>query len=542
MTISDQAQTVTRPDPAASRAGGPTFTVVIAWSGAQRWLAACLYSLIPQCLRSGTELVIARADPPSAMPQLSAAYPYVRFVSAPPRTTLPDLRVAGFAAARGDVIAFLDDADARMVPDDCWVERLRSLRALGPGSESDKQLDAGSTTQTADVGGRDGTVQFVPYTASPVADERRHPYLSVVVPVHQAGDVLYHSLEALVASDLPRTEWELIVVDDASTDDTSMIASQYADVVIRLPGSPHGPAYARNRGFEFTRGEYVAFIDADVCIHRDTLARFVLVLSREPDVSAVFGSFDDRPVARGLVSQYRNLLAHYYHQQHPGIAETFWASCGAIRSAAFAEVGMFDEWRFPRHQVEDFELGYQLRARGRRVVLRPEIQATPLKRWSLGSMIAADLQDRSVPWMRIFAKRGATLQRRKERLRIVKSVNAALTWLALAFVLGAVFADRPGLLVLAGVSLLLVLINDRAQRRFFARQRGTWFAVGVVPLQLMSYLVNGMAVTVGWVLRELLGEPTPHPTVEAFAEVGVKMWPPVPTSRAGAASETSGAR
>ena len=143
MTISDQAQTVTRPDPAASRAGGPTFTVVIAWSGAQRWLAACLYSLIPQCLRSGTELVIARTDPPSAMPQLSAAYPYVRFISAPPRTTLPDLRVAGFAAARGDVIAFLDDSDYRMVPDDCWVDRLRSLRALGPGSESDKQLGAG---------------------------------------------------------------------------------------------------------------------------------------------------------------------------------------------------------------------------------------------------------------------------------------------------------------------------------------------------------------------------------------------------------------
>lgn len=69
-------------------------------------------------------------------------------------------------------------------------------------------------------------------------------------------------------------------------------AQRIADVVVRLPGSPHGPAYARNRSFEFTRGEYVAFIDADVCVHRDTLARFVLVLSREPDVSDVAARSD----------------------------------------------------------------------------------------------------------------------------------------------------------------------------------------------------------------------------------------------------------
>src|SRR5688572_24951423 len=507
MTSLDQPQTVARQAPAVSRAGGPTFTVVIAWSGARRWLAACLYSLIPQCLRSGTELIMSRSDPPSAMPQLSAAYPYMRFISAPPRTSLPDLRAAGLAAARGDVIAFLDDANDRMLPDEHWLDRLRSRRSPESGSEGERQPSPPVTPSTADATPRAGTAQFVPYTSSPVADAMRHPYLSVVVPAHQGADVLRHALEALSWSDLPRTEWQLIVVDDASTDKTALVAAEYADVVIRLPGRPRGPAYARNRGFEFARGEYVAFIDADVAVHRDTLAHFVLVLSREPQVSAVFGSFDTRPAASGLVSQYRNLLSHYYHQGHSGTAETFWASCGAIRSAAFAEAGMFDEWRFPRHQVEDFELGYQLRDRGHRIVLRPEIQATPLMRWTLRTMIVADLEDRSVPWMRIFPKRGATLGRRKERLRTVKSVNTALTCLALVVTLGAVFAGRPWLLLGAAACVLLVVVNDRAQHRFFARERGRWFALAVVPLQVLSYLVNGLAVTVGWVLREVLGEP-----------------------------------
>ena len=531
MTSSEHPNTLLRPDPATARAGGPTLTIVLASTGVRNWLGACLAALIPQCLRDGIELIVARAGVPSAMGQLGAAYPYARVISVPPRSTIAELRRAGLLAASGDIVAILDDTDERAIPDASWLEWLKWRPAGGPGSG--EYVAPPPSVELTEVVAHSGG-QFVPYS-SRITDKTRQPYLSVVVPVHQGGNALRHSLEALCASDLSRSEWELIVVDDASTDETALIAADYADVVVRLPGRPRGPAYARNRGFEFTRGEYIAFIDADVCVHRNTLAEFVLVLSREPQVSAVFGSFDTNPPARGLVSQYRNLLSHFYHQAHPGPAETFWASCGAIRRSVFAAAGMFDEWRFSRRQVEDFELGYQLRARGHRIVLRPEIQATHLVKWTLGSMVAADLQDRSVPWMRIFAKRGASLGRRKERLRRVKTVNTALMWLGMALALGAVVTARPWLLLGAAVCVALVLIIDRAQHRFFVRERGVAFAVAAAPLQLLSYLVNGLAVTVGWALRGLLGDPAPHPTVEAFSEVGVKMWPPVPSKR----SETS---
>jgi hypothetical protein len=202
-----------------------------------------------------------------------------------------------------------------------------------------------------------------------------------------------------------------------------------------------------------------------------------------------------------------------------------------VRRAAFIEAGMFDEWRFPRHQVEDFELGYQLRERGLRIELRPEIQATSLRQWTLDSMLSADLQDRSVPWMRIFGRRNAVLARRSTEIRTVKTINTALSCIGAALALGGAIGARPALLLLGVACLLVVVFNDRAQHRFFVRERGQRFAFAVVPFRLMSYLVNGMSVTVGWVLRELLGEPGPDPTVEAFAEVGVKMWPPVPAKR-----------
>src|SRR5581483_8928825 len=85
----------------------------------------------------------------------------------------------------------------------------------------------------------------------------RRPYLTIIVPGHQGERVLPKALAALEASTLPRDEWELIVVDDASTDATPLIAAAHADTVVRLAGKPHGPAYARNRGFEVSRGEVI---------------------------------------------------------------------------------------------------------------------------------------------------------------------------------------------------------------------------------------------------------------------------------------------
>ena len=59
------------------------------------------------------------------------------------------------------------------------------------------------------------------------------PLVSIIVPVHDGARTLPATLQAIAASDLPREMWELIVVDDASTDDTAMLSAQYADCVVR---------------------------------------------------------------------------------------------------------------------------------------------------------------------------------------------------------------------------------------------------------------------------------------------------------------------
>jgi cellulose synthase/poly-beta-1,6-N-acetylglucosamine synthase-like glycosyltransferase len=277
----------------------------------------------------------------------------------------------------------------------------------------------------------------------------------------------------------------------------------------------------------------VVFIDADVCVHSDTLSRFAAVFRDQPDLAAAFGSYDDEPGAPGLVSQYRNLFHHYVHQKNGGEAETFWAGCGAIRRAAFLDVGMYNEWQFSRPQIEDIELGRRLVDHGYRIRLCPEIQGKHLKRWTFRAMLATDIKDRGVPWSRLLLRRGETIESKTLNLKIQEKVNTAAVLLAGLLALVAVVARDVRWLGLALVVLLPVLISSFPLYRYFARRRGLLFAIAVLPLHLMYYAVNGVSVIMAMVLHQLVGDPLPSATVQAFSEVGLLKWPPVPKDQDG---------
>jgi len=166
--------------------------------------------------------------------------------------------------------------------------------------------------------------------------------LSIVVPVRDATSTLRNALVAILASELPRDSYELIVVDDGSSDGSDALASRYADTLVRLSGRRSGPAYARNRGAELARAEVVAFVDADVVVRSDTLPRLLAILRDRSDLDAVSATYDDTPPARNFVSQYWNLLLHFSEQRTAGDLAHFASACGAVRRNVFLSVGMFN--------------------------------------------------------------------------------------------------------------------------------------------------------------------------------------------------------
>ena len=341
------------------------------------------------------------------------------------------------------------------------------------------------------------------------------PRFSVIVPAYNGLAVLPLTLDALRWSDLPREQWELIVVDDASSDGTGQLAEGWADRVVRLEGAPHGPGYARNRGVEASRGEWVVFIDADVAVHPDTLRRFAEAIAADPGVDAIFGAYDEQPPGPGLLSQYRNLLHRYVHLRGAGPADTFWAGCGAVRRSAFVALGGFDERRYPRPQIEDIELGYRLRDAGGRIVIHPEIQGSHLKRWDWLGSVRTDLRDRGIPWVRLLLERRRIAHAANLNLKAGERAKVVLAWAGLVLFTLAAILGSPALLGAGVAAWLALVLGNLPLLRWFARRRGVGFALAVIPLNLWYYLLNGVAVIAGVVLHAAGGSQARRPTADS---------------------------
>jgi GT2 family glycosyltransferase len=287
-------------------------------------------------------------------------------------------------------------------------------------------------------------------------------------------------LEALEAS--VRKPDEIVVVDDGSDDDSAAVARAHRSKVVALALGPLGPATARNRGVSASSGEIIVFIDCDVAVHPETLGHIEQQFIVNPDVSGLFGSYDDRPTETGLISGYRNLLHHHVHQLSQREASTFWAGCGAIRREVFEAANGFDETY--GCAVEDIELGLRLCDAGHRLLLCPEIQATHRKRWSLLQMIHTDVFRRAIPWTKLLLNRGSLPN--DLNLRMENRVSGVAAWaLLLLLIFGA---NKPALLVTAMIPIGLLFGCNWPLYRLFHRRRGLLFSVGAIGLHWFHYL------------------------------------------------------
>ena len=356
----------------------------------------------------------------------------------------------------------------------------------------------------------------------------KKPYLSIITPAYNALRTVRQSLEAVAGSDLARDEFELILVDDGSTDETSLVGAEYADKVVRLSGRPHGPAFARNRAAEVARGDVLVFVDADVVVAKGALRRLAARFRAEPEVMAVFGSYDDHPSDPGFVSQYRNLLHHHVHQRGRGEAQTFWAGLGAIRRTEFLAVGMFDEWHYAAPQIEDIELGRRVHLLGHRIVLDPDIQGTHLKRWTFRGTLFADFRHRGVPWMWLLLQEGTSASTGTLNVRTVEKVLTGLAAVALVMPLAALVFRNPHFLWLSLAIAIVIALANLHFYRFLRRARGFVFALRALPLHLLYYAGNAFSVVFGWLVHHLFGEPIPPAETAAHAQIGIATWPPPP--------------
>jgi GT2 family glycosyltransferase len=363
------------------------------------------------------------------------------------------------------------------------------------------------------------------------------PLLSVIVPARNCAGPLWRCLDALLASTLPRERWELIVVDDASDDDSALVAAHFADTVILLPERAHGANYARNRGVEVSHGDLLVFVSADVCVKAGTLDDFVRVLS-DQRVAAVSGMYD-YPQDHSAVAEYQALYNRFIRNRAAGDVDAFFAGLGAVRRSVLVRAGGFDEWGQNRPRVAAVELGHRIRTVGHRVVLDPAIGAVHLKCRSVRETIQATLRDHGVPYDEHAAPSAETTNSGLRWVRQRERLNPLLSWIAFdSLAIAVVDRPHPALWWLAAMAMTAAAALNAPFFVYAAQQRGIGCLVRVAPLHVAGSLLVGTARLVDRVLRSIVGEPRPNPAIEAFVEVGFKTWPPVPIRRAPVVSES----
>jgi hypothetical protein len=286
------------------------------------------------------------------------------------------------------------------------------------------------------------------------------PTLSAVVPATDAPPTLAACLGAIgAASDPPE---QTIAVTDGG-----------------LPGD------ARNTGAAQATQDVIVFVDADVLPHRDAFTRIRAAFDADPELAAIFGSYDDAPTVPDAVSGFRNLLHHHVHHASPGRATTFWTGLGAVRRDVFERLGGFDPAQ-PR--MEDVDLGMRIAASGGTILLDPAIQGTHLKRWTVASMLRTDLLLRGAPWVELLlrnrnAERPLNLGRRHQ-LSALASLVAA----------GSLLRGRPRVTV--GALALLPALNASFYALLLRRRGPAQASVGVL-LHALHHLAGVAAVPLG---------------------------------------------
>jgi glycosyltransferase involved in cell wall biosynthesis len=314
--------------------------------------------------------------------------------------------------------------------------------------------------------------------------------VSIIVPVHNGGEKFRMCITSLAACD-PSPE-EVIVVADGESDGSWRLAQEFGWRVLKTPETG-GPARARNLGAKNAAGDILFFIDADVTVSSDAVARVKSAFRDDPRLVATIGSYDAEPFETNFLSQYKNLFHHFVHQESSTDASTFWGACGAIRRKEFWELGGFDE-KYRHPSIEDIDLGYRLKRKGFPIRLSKQLMVKHLKHWHVASLLKADFFYRALPWTDLLLKENRFINDLNLKMSSRVSVMGIYV-----FISGAIVALwLPWCIVPALVGGGLIFVINRDLYLFFIRKRGIVFALKTVPWHWLYFFYSGLAFVIGY--------------------------------------------
>ncbi len=178
--------------------------------------------------------------------------------------------------------------------------------------------------------------------------------VSVIIPCYNQGKFLADAIQSVLEQDYP--DKEIIVVNDGSVDNTREVALSFKDMIIYIEQDNKGAASARNAGIRISRGEYVAFLDADDICLPGRLKTEAKILDQRPEVGLIASDaylIDEAGNILGLKSSVSGSPRNSQDFRWETVEYCATTSTVMVRKKCFDVAGYFDE-SFQRGGGEDW--------------------------------------------------------------------------------------------------------------------------------------------------------------------------------------------
>jgi len=205
------------------------------------------------------------------------------------------------------------------------------------------------------------------------------PYLSVVIPNHNGAATIGLCLEAVLASKT-EVEFEVVVADDGSRDDSVAIIRRYPCRLVELPRQ-RGASAARNAGAAAARGEVILFIDADCIVLPETVTAAAMAGRRSGPEWIIGGTYTRLPYDRGFFSRFQSVFIHHFETKRLEAPDYVATHAMVIHAATLHAAGGFPEKFLPI--IEDVEFSHRLRRLGYGMRMDPAILVRHLFNYDL---------------------------------------------------------------------------------------------------------------------------------------------------------------
>jgi len=314
---------------------------------------------------------------------------------------------------------------------------------------------------------------------------------SIIIPVYNSVRTIKECLEAVYKQTYEN--YEVIIVDDCSKDNSIEIASQFPCKIIKND-SNLGAAKTRNKGAKEASGDVLYFIDADTIPKPHVLEKLAAIFKMENPPAAVVGAYTSITPVSDFYSKYQNFYTFFNHEKcQEGKIHWFWTACGAVKRDIFFEMGKFNE-RYTGASAEDMHMGYDLSIAGYEIILDKSIEVTHLHHHSFKSIIKNDLK-KSAAWCQLFLEknRGNKFKHGFTGPRNLISMLSA--YLIVLSFLVSIFI--PFLWAVFSLGLLIFIGTNLAFFKFIMENTNFYFLVKGILFHLVVNLIIPFGISLG---------------------------------------------